>query len=432
MKNRIEHDSLYRALLKITIIPIVLLALLITAISVNSYANSINQEAQKGLKDLCSTILMMYDELYPGDYRVEEEDGATYLMKGEHRISDDFSIIDQIKENTDVDITLFCQDVRFLTTIIDDENSRVIGTKANEDVVEDVLEGSKEAFYSSILVDNKKYYAYYAPLINSDGSCFGMIFVGKTSAYVGGLIQRAVMPIIFVAIVAIIVTGLCTMSFSKHLVSAIRKTEDFLEKVTGGNLHAKLDPNVLKRSDELGEMGKHAIRMQKALRELVEQDILTGIYNRRSGEKMLRQVQEEYVASGIPFCVVLGDIDHFKYVNDTFGHECGDVVLTSLATRLKKFMNKKGFAARWGGEEFLLVFQGYHMDGAMKCMEELQEDIRSAKIIYQKEQVQLTMTFGIMEGSEEKINHIIKDADKKLYYGKNHGRNQIVFKEPKE
>lgn len=108
---------------------------------------------------------------------------------------------------------------------------------------------------------------------------------------------------------------------------AIRKTESFLETIAKGELYAEFDADVLERKDELGEMGRYLIKMQKSLQELVEQDILTGLYNRRSGENLLRQTCENYRKDGIPFCVAIGDIDHFKRVNDTYGHECGDVAL---------------------------------------------------------------------------------------------------------
>lgn len=428
MKKRIEQNSLYWELLRITIIPIISLVLVITAFCMKSLDDSIGQEAQKGLKNLCSTILMIYDDVYPGDYSAVIEDGVISLFKGEHQISGDFSVIDKVKENTDADVTLFYYDTRVLTTITDAEGGRVIGTNASEEVIKEVLEGGQEAFYASVLIEGKKYFAYYAPLINSDGSCVGMIFVGKPSGYVEGLAFQAIMPIVLLAITAVLLAGFFTIRFSRQLVSAIRKTEGFLEMVTNGNLHAELDCYVLNRCDELGEMGKHAVKMQKALRELVEQDILTKLYNRRSGEKMVRQIQDEYKHSGIPFCVALGDVDYFKKVNDTYGHECGDVVLVHLSKQLKEHMRGKGFAARWGGEEFLLVFQGFHLADAVKSIEELMKDIRNTVINYHDEKgIHITMTFGVVEGSEDKIDHIIKESDTKLYLGKNQGRNQIVF-----
>ncbi len=188
-----------------------------------------------------------------------------------------------------------------------------------------------------------------------------------------------------------------------------------------------MDASVLKRSDELGEMSRYIITTQKSLQALVEQDILTGLNNRRSGEKLLLEVQKEFVKAKSPYCVVIGDIDYFKYVNDTYGHECGDVVLKEVSACLKGHMQGKGFAARWGGEEFLLVYTRCRLPRGLQFLEGLMEDIRNMSVSYQEEKdIHITMTFGIVEGSGDKINHIIKEADTRLYFGKDSGRNQIV------
>lgn len=80
-------------------------------------------------------------------------------------------------------------------------------------------------------------------------------------------------------------------------------------------------------------------------------DIITGLYNRRSGEKLLKRTCENYRKGGIPFCVVIGDIDHFKNVNDIYGHECGDIALAKISEWIKEHMRDRGFAARWGGRD---------------------------------------------------------------------------------
>ena len=162
-----------------------------------------------------------------------------------------------------------------------------------------------------------------------------MIFFGRPAAEVDALVYKSVSPIIIFGLITMLLVCFITMRFSRHLVESIRKIESFLESSSGGNLHAKLNEEVVKRKDELGELGRHVVKMQRALRELVEQDMLTGLHNRRSGEKMLRQVQDSYEKKGIPFCVVIGDIDHFKHVNDTYGHECGDVVLMEVSSLFK-------------------------------------------------------------------------------------------------
>lgn len=428
MKARVRKNSFFWVLLKMNILPVILLTLIITTFVSIRFASSIKVETKNGLMNLCQTVIIMYDTVYEGDYHVVEEAGKVSMMKGKHLLNDDFTIIDSIKEKTGVDVTIFYQDTRMITTIQMDDNVRATGTKANATVVEEVLKGKKAHFYSSTMVEGVRYFSYYEPLYTSDGTCIGMIFLGKPSAEVERLIYGSLTPIIVFGVLTMLAACFVTVRFSNKLVIAIRKIELFVANIAKGELHKEFDEEVLNRKDELGDMGRNLIRMQGALQKLVEQDILTGLYNRRSGEKLLRRTSEKYQREGIPFCVAIGDIDHFKKVNDTYGHECGDVALIEISARIKEHMKGRGFVARWGGEELLLVYDNMQLDMAVACMEELMEEICAQRIIYGDEVFGITMTFGITEGNAGKIEHIIRDADAKLYEGKNSGRNRIVYK----
>lgn len=427
MKMKLRKSSFFWVLLKMNMLPLILLTLVITAFSAVRFASSMNVEAKNGLMNLCHTIVALYDTMYEGDYYIADEESAVYLMKGEHLFNGDFTIIDSIKEKTGVDITIFYQDIRVATTILTDDGMRATGTRANAAVAEDVLRGGHPQFYSSMMVEGVRYFSYYEPIFDVDGMCIGMVFLGKPSAEVERLVYASLSPIIVFGVLTMLIACLVTVRFSSKLVTAIRKTELFLETIAKGELHTEINADVLERKDELGEMGRYLIRMQKSLQELVEQDILTGLYNRRSGENLLRQTCENYRKEGIPFCVAIGDIDHFKHVNDTYGHECGDIALARISERIKEHMKGRGFVARWGGEEMLLVYDNMELDKAVLCMQELMEALRSQRIVYGNEVLNITMTFGLTEGNAGKVEHIVRDADAKLYEGKNSGRNRIVY-----
>lgn len=428
MDKDLKGDGLSWILLRMNILPIILLTLVITTFSAVSFANSMNNEAKNGLVNLCDTVITMYDAIYEGAYQAVEQDGAVYLLKGQHQLNGDFEIIDSIKEKTNVDVTFFYQDTRVITTIRDKDGGRIIGTRANPSVAEEVIEGNKEAFYSSTEIEGGRYFSYYAPLHGEDGTCIGMIFLGKTAAEVDKMVKRSVTPTVIFGLLTMVLMCFMSIRFSKKLVGAIQKIENFLESTSGGNLHVSLNSEVLDRKDELGDMGRHVVKMQRALRELVEQDMLTGLNNRRSGEKLLKQVHDSYEKEGIPYSLVIGDIDHFKYVNDTYGHECGDVVLAQCSALLKEHMHRKGFVIRWGGEEFLLVYEDMNAETALPHLRKLMDALREMRIEYGGEtRIGITMTFGLAEGSEERIEHVIRDADAKLYEGKSNGRDQIVF-----
>lgn len=426
MRKKIKKEkSLYWKMLCMNVIPIFVLAIVITSFSAHSFSNALNKEVKQGLMDLSTTILNLYDNLYPGDYTVTEQDGALYMLKGEHQINGDFSIIDSIKKDTGVDITIFYQDIRVITTL-HQNGERMVGTKVNAVVSRDVLQTGKAAFYPSVEIGDDNYFAYYAPIINSDGSCIGMVFVAKPTEDVSESRNASVIPIIVIGIVAMVLAGLISLRFSGSLIQAIDKIEVFLGKVAKGNLNDSLDYSVSKREDELGEMGRNAVKMQKSLIELVEKDVLTGLYNRRYGDKKLQEARQKKINQNIDFYLVMGDIDYFKKINDTCGHECGDEVLAEVARILKKNMKGKGFASRWGGEEFLLVFTGCRYEAVIEKLEEIMQEVSEAEISCKEETVRVTMTFGISQGSADSIDELIKRADEKLYQGKENGRNQIV------
>lgn len=426
MKKILKGSSFFWALLKMNMLPLILLTLVITTFSAVRFAASLNVETKNGLVNLSHTVVTLYDAVYEGDYLALEKDGTVYLMKGNHTLNDNFAIIDSIKEETGVDITVFYEDTRIITTIRTDNGERAIGTKANDTVVNDVLKGGQPHFYASTMVEGVRYFSYYEPLYDADGTCIGMIFLGKPSAQVEGMVAGSLSSIIICGLITMLIACMVTIRFSGRLVNAIRKMELFLVGIAKGDLHEEFDREVLERKDELGEMSRYLIKMQKSLQKLVEQDILTGLYNRRSGEKLLKRVCENYEKDGTPFCVAIGDVDHFKNVNDTYGHECGDVALTELSSRMKEHMQGHGFVARWGGEEMLLVYDGVHLDTAVNYMQDLLESIRTKPIVYGDVKLNITMTFGLTEGNGDKIEHIVRDADEKLYQGKNRGRNQIV------
>jgi len=155
-------------------------------------------------------------------------------------------------------------------------------------------------------------------------------------------------------------------------------------------------------------------------------DALTGLYNRRKAMQYLEQILTSSRSSFTSICIC--DIDFFKKVNDNYGHDMGDVVLQNLADIMTATLDKNVLAARWGGEEFLLIFSGYNGDEAYAELESLRNNIKAQKFTAKEQTFSITMTFGLAEYDfNSDIDTVIKEADKKLYMGKENGRDQIVF-----
>lgn len=427
MSSARKNGHLYRSLQYISVIPLLVLALIITIFSYYAVKRAMHAEVHIELRNTAENVMMMYDLLYPGDYYMGGKTSGDFY-KGTQNLTDAYSIIDRLKTDTQTDITIFYQDTRILTTICDAGGSRITGTGANALVVQDVLFSGQPHFYTNTEINGQQYFAYYTPLRNSDNSIVGMIYAGKPCTEVNAAIRRTVLPIILIAICSMAVVSFISSSYTRRLTNALQKIRTFLSKVSTGNLWEELDFDVLRRNDELSEMGYSALYMQRSLRNLVEQDTLTELNNRRFADKHLKQTQANANVYGNHFVVAIGDIDFFKSVNDTYGHDCGDVVLKRAATVLKNHMIGKGFVARWGGEEFLLLYDNLELAAAHTETENLLREIRSMEVDYEGQTVCITMTFGLAEGGvNTNIRTLLQTADAKLYEGKESGRNRIMI-----
>ena len=114
--------------------------------------------------------------------------------------------------------------------------------------------------------------------------------------------------------------------------------------------------------------------------------------------------------------------------NDTYGHECGDAVLKTLAELFQKVMHPYGAVARWGGEEFLFLFSESNGDEAYMILNGLRDEIKSLEVEYGDLRLKVTMTFGLVEIDRARsLDESIREADQLLYNGKENGRDRIVY-----
>ena len=168
-------------------------------------------------------------------------------------------------------------------------------------------------------------------------------------------------------------------------------------------------------------------RINDNLERMANIDTLTGLSNRRHMNEYLAGLVFEYNRSNKIFTMAIGDIDFFKKVNDTYGHDTGDYVLSTTAALFRKFMKDKGHVARWGGEEFLFAFENMDLDKAYRFLDELRHEVEKTPMDFKDYHFNITMTYGMEEfnprlGIEATINR----ADAKLYKGKQGGRNRVV------
>lgn len=178
-----------------------------------------------------------------------------------------------------------------------------------------------------------------------------------------------------------------------------------------------------KRSLELYEES-HKKNVQ--LNIISELDPLTGLKNRRAMDKAIENELNRNSRHGTPLSILLIDIDHFKKVNDTYGHNIGDRVLSDISKLLKENIRSIDSASRWGGEEFLILASNTSLQEAMKFGEKIRKRIE--KFDFTKIE-KVTVSIGIAEyKSGETFNELYEKVDKALYSAKNKGRNRIEFK----
>ena len=183
-----------------------------------------------------------------------------------------------------------------------------------------------------------------------------------------------------------------------------------------------------RRQDALEREKIELLHESNRMRHHAEHDGLTGLWNHRMivhrlGEEMLRSLRDV-----TPLSVILADIDHFKKVNDTFGHLAGDLVLKEIGSVLLRTLRPYDCVGRYGGEEFLLILPNCGIESALIRCEQIRSAVQSAQVRYGDSSLQVTASFGLVSvlPSHDEAEAVIRAADAALYRAKSSGRNCII------
>lgn len=182
--------------------------------------------------------------------------------------------------------------------------------------------------------------------------------------------------------------------------------------------------------EEVNELRNRVKVLEEALRKERKKsttDPLTKLPNRRAIDDFLSKQESAYKRYGDDYAVVLFDIDHFKSVNDTYGHDAGDVILSSFGKLLRRYSRELDFVGRWGGEEFLVVLPKADNKGALQFADKLREVVEKSKFMYKGTRIPITVSGGVADrASHESMESMLKHADENLYNAKKSGRNKVV------
>jgi diguanylate cyclase len=164
--------------------------------------------------------------------------------------------------------------------------------------------------------------------------------------------------------------------------------------------------------------------------ELMHEDQLTGTLNRRGLDETLDREIKRADRQQSPLSVALLDIDNFKQLNDTFGHQAGDHALVHLAGVIKEALRPTDAVARYGGEEFLIVLSGTALEEATATITRLQRELTKKFFLHNNERLLITFSAGVaLRNNEEDAESLIWRADKAMYHAKQTGKNRVVAAE---
>ena len=423
MEITTKRKSLMGTFNYIIILPVFFIGIVMAGISYILIKKNVYYEIRSGMENEAYTLANTYDVMYPGYYELVKAENLMALKKGEHYLTNDF--IDNIKEDTGLEITIFYNDIRMITTLYSD-NKRITGTKMNSAIKKDVLDNGYSKFYDDVRIEEERFFAYYLPVHNGSENIIGAICILKPANQIHSKFAKQVIPLIAIIIAGVVIITYLNYLYFGKLNKNFKHIRNFLGEVTGGNLKAEMNREALAREDEIGDVAKASVNMQRSLRNLIVKDSLTDLYNRRYCNQNLKNLSEQYIKTGEPYTLAIADIDFFKKVNDTYGHIAGDEVLVSVAQIMKKSMAGKGFAARWGGEEFLLVYTGCDMETTLTYLEMLVEAIREMRVEYDDKAIKITISIGVATGNGDSVDKVLCTADNRLYHAKKEGRDRVV------
>lgn len=263
-KQKVKKTGLALKLVLMSLLPVIILGVFLAAYTINLLQNSMQEEVQAGLKSTATALAGAYTAI-PGEFATDEDGN---VVKGETVITGDYTIVDYIKEQSDVEATLFYQDTRTVTSL-KSGSERNVGTKAADIVVEDVLKNGKDYFDKDLEISGEKYYAYYVPVKDSNGSIVGMAFTGKSQADVTQLIRSETSKIVSATIIIILITIVIILVIAYLIIKALQHAMSVLKTVTTGDLTEVTNLKMKARKDEIGEIITHIDGLKESLKSVI-------------------------------------------------------------------------------------------------------------------------------------------------------------------
>ena len=193
-----------------------------------------------------------------------------------------------------------------------------------------------------------------------------------------------------------------------------------------------LSHDLKSHSQEVTLLSKKVRKLEQELeaaKKETKEDFLTKLYNKRGLDESLERKEAEFKRYGHNFSVAMFDLDYFKKVNDTYGHEAGDAVLAAFAGILKKESRSVDVIGRFGGEEFLAILSDTDTKGGVIFAEKVRKHVQKSRFMYKGQRIDVTVSAGVSERARHiSLQAVLNSADEYLYKAKHDGRNRVAYK----
>lgn len=260
--------NIKKKILAITISPVLILGIVSMLFIVTMVKSSMLDEIEDALKGTAAATLAAYDQ-NTGDY-LQSSNGD--IWKGSYNISKSESLVDRIKSNTGMDVTFFYGDKRIMTSAVDANGDRILGSTAGEKIVEKVLNGGEEYFSHAVSIDGTLNYGYFMPVYqnDTDNQIIGMVFVGTNKQEKDAVINRIIRSIAtavgLIMLICIAVSAKLATGISKNIKNSVQ----LVGKIAEGDLNVWVDDKLLKKKDEIGDLSRVTITLRDAMQSTIK------------------------------------------------------------------------------------------------------------------------------------------------------------------
>lgn len=260
--------NIKKKILAITISPVLILGIVSMLFIVTMVKNSLLDEIEDALKGTAAATLAAYDQ-NTGDY-IQSTNGD--IWRGSYNVSKSESLVDRIKSNAGMDVTFFYGDKRIMTSAVDTNGERILGSTAGEKIVEKVLKGGEEYFSHAVSIDGTLNYGYFMPVYqnDSDNQIIGMVFVGTDKHAKDAVINKIIGSIATAVGVIMLICIAVSVKLAAGMSKNIKSSVELVGKIAEGDLNVWVDDKLLKKKDEIGDLSRVTITFRDAMQSTIK------------------------------------------------------------------------------------------------------------------------------------------------------------------